>query len=413
MMDVKTKNKMNIFRSWLVCMAILFSGLYGVCQENQVKSVTVPFILDHNRMLVEAEIRKDDGTWRKVLLWVDTGNPNFMMSKELALDMGLISDTLKTTQEVPTPLNIRIGGKDLNFQDITGSCSPQIKWLYNTMHNDGNLPSRVLQRYHVIFDYPAGQITIAEPGHLTPRGKPSPASVNPVTGIIQLDAVIDGQKFSFALDNGSSFSYIPDSLLLKFLEHHPEWPHSTGAVGCANIWGWWPAEGSWPQLRIPEITWGTATFSNVIVAGLPSFFTGKTDVGKWYSRKTIRPVNGFFGPNIFKDYRVEIVYRDSTIYFEKGDTPQKPDMDIVGLTIKPLPDERYAVVGVAVKNGKPLVDGVYPGDLWVQIDGLKTTGATMGKVVDALRGLPGDKRVLILEREGKQLRVEATVERML
>ncbi|MEI6456593.1 MAG: hypothetical protein WCO93_09925 [bacterium] len=404
---------MNYLRSFLPLIIVFFSILNGFCQDNQVKSVTVPFILDHNRMLVEAEIRKDDGTWRKVLLWVDTGNPNFMMSKELALDMGLISDTLKTTQEVPTPLNIRIGGMALNFEDITGSVSPQIKWLYNTMHNDGNLPAKVLQRYHVVFDYPAGQITIAEPGYLRPKGKPSPASVNRLTGIIQLDAVIDGQKFSFPIDNGSSFSYVPDSLLLRLLERHPEWSHCTGAVGCANIWGWWPAEGSWPLLRIPEITWGTTTFNNVIVAGLPQFFRGKTDVGKWYSHKTARPVNGFFGPNIFGGYRVEIHYSENKVYFEKGKLPLQPEMDIVGLTLKPLPDERYIVVGVAVKNGKPVVDGVLPDDVLIQIDGLKTTGATMGRVVDALRGTIGEKRVLILEREGKMISVVATVERLL
>jgi hypothetical protein len=55
--------------------------------EGQQKAVTVPFILDHNRMLVEAEFQRKDGTWRKALLWVDTGNPDFFISQSFASDL--------------------------------------------------------------------------------------------------------------------------------------------------------------------------------------------------------------------------------------------------------------------------------------------------------------------------------------
>jgi len=68
---------------------------------------------------------------------------------------------------------------------------------------------------------------------------------------------------------------------------------------------------------------------------------------------------------------------------------------------------------VAVAEGKTAVEGVEPGDRLIQVDALETTGATMGTVVDALRGKPGDIRVLVLEREGKRFRVEARVERYL
>jgi hypothetical protein len=47
------------------------------------------------------------------------------------------------------------------------------------------------------------------------------------------------------------------------------------------------------------------------------------------------------------------------------------------------------------------------------VDNLETTGATMGTVVDALRGTPGDVRILVLERNGERFRVEANVERFL
>jgi C-terminal processing protease CtpA/Prc len=88
-------------------------------------------------------------------------------------------------------------------------------------------------------------------------------------------------------------------------------------------------------------------------------------------------------------------------------------MDILGLTLRLMTDGRYQVIGLVGKNGKPLVEGIKSGDILLQVGDLKTTGATMGAVVDAMRGTPGDKRILKLERDGQTFTVEARVERIL
>ena len=375
--------------------------------------VTVPFILDHNRMLVEAEIQRKDGSWRKALLWVDTGNPDFLISEALALELGIMPDTGKAAPEIPAPENVRVGGKALNFEGVKTVVGKGVQWMFNTMHNDGNLPSSVLKNYHVVFDYPQNRLTIAEPGILKPRGTRSPAAINPANGILQMDAVIDGEQFSFAFDNGASCSFVPDQLVEKWRQQHPGWATCNGAVGCANIWGWWPGEENWPMVRLPEIRWGNLDIMGAVIVGLPPFFRGNTDIGTRYSKKTARPVNGFLGPNVFKNYRIEIVYHDSTIYFEKVTEPDVHDMDIVGLTLKPLDDGRYEVIGVIQANGKPGIIGVRPGDILIQVGNLKASGAMMGRVTDALRGKPGEKKVLTIEREGTQLKVEACVVRFL
>jgi C-terminal processing protease CtpA/Prc len=80
-------------------------------------------------------------------------------------------------------------------------------------------------------------------------------------------------------------------------------------------------------------------------------------------------------------------------------------MDIVGLTLQPAAG-RWRVLGAAV-------EGIEPGDLLLRVDGLSASGATMGAVVDALRGTPGDVRVLTLERRGQRVRVEARVRRLM
>jgi hypothetical protein len=253
---------------------------------------------------------------------------------------------------------------------------------------------------------------------MKPVGVRASASVHPTTGIVQVDAVVDEESHSFALDNGASYSFVSEELLERLAARHPGWPRHSGALGCANIWGWWPQESVWLVVRLPELQWGPVRLAHVGMAGLPK----ASGFAAWYSQKTARPVSGILGPNAFKAFRIEIDYAASAVYFKKGAKFDSHDMDLVGLTLRPETDGSYQVIGVARKNGKPAVEGAEPGDKLLQVDSLKTTGMRMGAVVDALRGKPGDRRTLVLERKGtalplepsgKQFKIEARVERFL
>ncbi|MFC2141235.1 hypothetical protein ACFLQP_02945 [Acidobacteriota bacterium] len=408
---MKSKKK-TIFLSVVItgCVLLFLASL----QEKRINSVTVPVILDHNRMLIEAEFQRKDGSWRKARLWVDTGNPSFYLSEKFARDLGMDFSTDKVNPQVPPPTYVRIGGMPLNFKCVRTRVMLEPYWLFSTMHNDANLPSTVLKQYHVVFDYPRLQLTLAEPGILKPRGVRASASVNPDNGILQVDAVIDGKNLSFALDNGAAYSFVSHEVLEQISRRNPNLPRITGAVGCANMWGWWPPqEQTLPVARLPEILWGPVRLLNTGIVGVAEISPNGPSLGAWYSQKTARPVDGFLGPNAFKAFRVEIDYANKAVYFEKSADFNSHDMDIVGLTLRPEPDKTYSVIGIAKKDGKPVVDGVEPGDVLLQVENLKTTGATMGTVVDALRGRPGDIRVLVLERNGKQFRIEARVVRLL
>lgn len=391
------------------------------CAGEPGTSVTVPMTLDHNRMLVNARIQRRDGTWRSALLWVDTGSPDFIMSPSLARDLGIdLSAAEKPDQaaqprslEIPPPDSIQLGSFPLHFDGVKSKVVFQPFWLFSTMHCDANLPATVLKQYQVVFDYPGRKLTLAKPGTLSPSGIRVSAAVDPLTGIVQIDASIDGELLSLALDNGAAYSYLSGDLFHKLADRHPAWPRRTGAVGCANIWGWWPEEPVWPILRVPEINWGGTKLESVGIVGLPNFFANGATLGEWYSKKTAKHVDGFLGPNAFKRFRVEIDYSNSTVYFTPDEKNDPYDLDLVGLTLQPQADSSYLVIGIAEKDGKPTVEGVDPGDLLLQVDTVKTKGGTMGTVVDALRGKPGEVRTLILEREGKQFTVRATVERLL
>jgi hypothetical protein len=389
-------------------------------RAEEVKMGTVPMILDHNRMLLDAEVQRKDGTWRKARLWVDSGNPDQLMTEEFARDLGIdfsaappaSPEGRRPSFEVPAPTGVRLGGMPLDFAGVKTKVAFQPRWMYHTMHHDATIPSTVLMRYSVIFDYPKREVTIAQPGTTKPRGIRAPAAVNPKTGILQIDALVGGDSLSLALDNGASYSFISEDVFQRLAQKHPDWPQHIGGIGCANIWGWWPGEPAWPVMRVPEISWGSVPLAGVGLVATPNFFGGAS-LGAWYSQKAARAVDGFLGPNAYKAYRVEIDYPGSAVYFEKGAEPDIHDMDVVGITVQPEEDGSYQVIGVAERDGKPILDQIQADDTLLQIDDLKVTGCTMGTVVDALRGKPGDVKRLLLDHKGTQYKVEAKVERFL
>jgi hypothetical protein len=342
------------------------------------------------------------------------------MSESLAGDLGIDLSAMDDSAEgwsysldVPAPTGVRIGGMSLRFDGVKSKVMFRPEWLFGTMHNDANLPSTVLRHYQVVFDYPTMELTIAEPGILRHRGQRTDAPVHPENGIVQVDAMVDGETLSFALDNGASYSFASGNVLERISERNPDWPRTTGAVGCANIWGWWPMEESWPVVRLQGLQWGPVDLAGVGMVGLPDMFPGETDLGTWYSQKAARPVVGFLGPNAFKSLRIEIDYPNEEIWFELVGEVDTHDMDIIGLTLRPQPDGSYLVLGVSSRDESSAVTEVKPGDLLRKVDGLEVTCATMGTVFDALRGAPGDVRTLVLEREGEPLTVDAVVERHL
>lgn len=377
-------------------------------------------VLDHNRMLIDAEIMRKDGSWRDVRLWVDSGNPDFFISEPLARDLGLDLSSMRSPEDtrvqsidIDPPEHVRIGRMPLSFKGVKSTVMIQPEWLFSTIQNDANLPSTVLKKYHVVLDYPGLKFTIAQPGSVKPRGVRLPAGIHPETGIVQIDAVIGGDSLSFAFDNGASYSFASKGLIARLAGENPGWPTSTGAVGCANIWGWWPEEPTWPVLRIPELYLGSVRLAGVGFTGVPDFFPGGQDLGGWYSYKTASPVAGFLGPNAFKAFRIEIDYTRSAVFLEKKAEFELHDMDLVGLTLRPEADGGFRVIGIARHDGKTVVDGVEPDDRLVRVDELEVQGLTMGAVVDALRGKPGDVHTLMLERAGRRFQVVVRVERIL
>jgi hypothetical protein len=371
-------------------------------------SVTLPFTLDHNRMIVDVEFVRSDGTVRPARAWVDTGNEVLILSKPLAHDLGIdvsgVKDKgLQVELPAPAPL-LRFGGLLVRTEGVKTEVLPSDS-VWQGLPADFNLPVSLLRNEHLVFDYPARSFTIARPGVLKPEGVAIPCRVNAETGLFMVTAVIDADTVQMGVDNGSAGTWVSDSLTKAWTTRHPAWPRATGAAGSANFFGF-PFESEGVLMRLPELKIGPVRAQDVALLGLDqSFFN-------WYSGKSAGSVLGFIGSNVLRNFRLEVDLPNQMTYWTAGPPDKLNDLDIVGLTLRPEADGSFTVVGVVSEGGRPTVDGVQPGDRLIRVDGLEVTGATMGAVVDALRGRPGSKHTVVLERAGRRFTVKAEVKRL-
>jgi hypothetical protein len=384
-----------------------------VFAQTAPNSVTVPITLDHNRIIIDVRFPLPDGSTKRVRAWVDNGNSDMWITGALAQKLGLeISGEVKDTpfgkeQTVAVPSVLQVGGMTLH---ATG-----LKQATVVLDRDSigpgtsaaiNVPSSVLRNYDVLVDYLNRELTIAAPGALHFKGTAVKASLNPDNALIQLPAKIAGEDVNLALDVGAPFGLISSDLVAKLRQAHPQWQHLTGGVGPANFWGL-PDEAHWELLRIPSLQFDGITLTSVGVASFPKEMMG------WFEKRAGMPTAGLIGANALLNYRIGIDYAHGTVYFDQASKQRAPDMDVIGLTLRPEADERYSVIGVAEFDGKPSVPEVKPGDVLVAIDKVPAKGSTMGQVWSLLGGTPGEVRTLTLDRDGKQFTVKATVHRFL
>ena len=396
----------------------LLAGLYPAIAEqiglsNQPdtetpRSAIMPFTLDHNRMIVKVEFVRPDGTIRKARAWVDTGNQYLTLSEPLARDLGFDVSGLqsgKASVELTSPVPaMRLNGLPLNGDGVRIKVQSGA-YVLSGVPAEANLPASILQHDHVVFDYPAHRLTIARPGVLRPEGVGIKCRINAETGLFMIEAIIDGDTVQVGVDNGSAGTWISNVLSEKIMSRHPDWPYAIGAAGSANFFGF-PFESGGILMRIPEIEIGGLHVRDVGLLGLhQSLFD-------WYSTKSAGPVSGFIGANVLKNFRLEIDFPNRMTYWEQGAATESGDLDIVGLTLRPETDGSITIASVVNQNGKPVVDGILPGDRLIRVDKVEVASATMGEIVDALRGIPGSTRTLTIERDGKRFAVEATVRRL-
>jgi hypothetical protein len=379
------------------------------------QSVTVPAAIDHNRIVIDASLPLPDGSTQRIHAWVDNGNPDLYLSRRVATLLGLAVSCNDHECSSAPPREITVGGMTIPLADVKQARIPlkpvnAASVLAAGMSVEINLPSSILRHYDVLIDFPGHKFSIGAPGTIHFRGPGGKVQVNAGNGLIQVPSQIENKKYNLALDMGACISFLSEELFDKLATTHPDWPHMTGAVGSANLWGL-DEEPNWKVMRVDRVQYGPLFLANVAVVDFPK------DRMEFLQKRAGIPTAGLLGSNALLNYRLGLDYAHSTVYFEFGRMFNFPDFDVIGLTLRPEDDGRFTILGVAEFEGKPSMpqgpDGVQPGDHLLAVDGIPVGGSTMGQVWAMLGGTPGQERNLTVERGGRQFTIMAKVQHFL
>jgi hypothetical protein len=402
--------KKTIRRPLLACAIFAAAMTAAAAVDGRPRPATVPMRLDHNRVVVELELKRPDGAWQKARAWVDTGGTALIVSEPLARELGVDlagmpagnGQTFATQALVPA---LRLGGVPLDVEAMTVSVRSG-KFILPGIVAECVLPPRCLRRLHVVLDYPAAELTVAAPGTLAPRGTAVPCRVNPDTGLFMVEATMAGETVALGVDTGSAGTWVSDRLTSPWRARHRRWPHAVGAAGSTNFFGF-PFEAKGELVSLPGLAIGAVTLDReVAVLGLDQ------GIFDWYSQKSAAAVVGFLGAEAIARFRLEIDFPGQQTWWQPGKAPAARDLDIVPLSLRPDRDGSFFVAGVVERDGRRLLAGVEPGDRLLKVGSLDVTGLPLGKVIAALRGRPGARRLLLLERAGRPLTIAASVVRL-
>jgi hypothetical protein len=387
--------------------------------------VSIPFILDDNRILVELTFLKPDGSERKTLGYVNMGQGPMYLSNALFRDLA---------PDQSHPLRLRIGGAEISEDGSTvqpesmfgaisltfSSSRPTpatmakrpagpAETFFAPMKVEAVIPAGVLEHFEVVFDYGARSMTLAAPSSLKPEGVAVPIRVNPKSGFVSVDAVFDGTSHPLVVDNGGSYTLFHD--VTPSIQAHPERLRSIGGIGAAN-YVMSPSDILLPVVKIPKVSLGRLPLeelggAQMVFPGLPGKLAGKI-FWDWYSQKAGETTEGMIGGNVLKSFRLTLDYRNHVSYWLAEQPLDTHDLDQVGIVLART-GTGVTIAGIAQKNGADTVAGVEKGDKLLKIGDLDVSTATPGQIVSALHGQPGDHRHLTLDRKGQRIDVDAVV----
>jgi hypothetical protein len=369
-------------------------------QAQSASPGTVPFVLDGNRVYARVQFITPEGKSRKALVFVDLGSPTMILSKDLYTELGVGSS--KT-------LGLRIGEMSIAVESADVATDA---WLPASIGEDRRvealLPAGVLQKYQVRLDYAGRTMTLAQPGTLRLQGTAVPFRLDPKTGLSAIEAKIDGHTYPITIDNGSGYTWIRMATAQEWFPRHPDWQRGIGAVGPSNMrMADDGIETAGALVRIPEIKLGSLSVRQVGALAIPADDHGH-DFMDWYSAKNAVPVIGWLGGNVLRHFRITIDFPRQMSYWERQSALDRHDLDYVGLTLLSRHGEYY-VGRIAARGGRPTVMGAQVGDKLVQVGTLQTHGASREALFDAMHGKPGAVRQLVVERDGRLIRIHASV----
>ena len=160
---------------WIVACAILLLANLSVAQDqpppaSEPNSVTVPAAIDHNRVVINADMPLPNGSTERVRAWMDNGDPDLSLSRRLATLLGLAVSCNEKECSSPAPREMIIGGMKIPLSGVRQATIPlkpvnAASKLAPGMGVEINLPASILRHYDVLVDFPGLKFSIGAPAH--------------------------------------------------------------------------------------------------------------------------------------------------------------------------------------------------------------------------------------------------------
>jgi membrane-associated protease RseP (regulator of RpoE activity) len=242
-----------------------------------------------------------------------------------------------------------------------------------------------------------------------------PLQVNRATGIVTVDAMIDGRSYPVVLDSGGGYSWWRGDRVQQLAAANPDIVRAEGAPGESNqAMLDQPFEQQALVVRVPMMSIGGLQIRNAgllgsgpLRGGLVSPMIGDLFWSAW-EKGAGQPVAGWIGGNVLRDYDITIDYAKATSYWRAVAPARTDDLNSVGLSLVHSPNG-YAVGALVTRNGVASVAGAEVGDRLVSIDEREVATMTRGAVIAALHGKPGEHRRLVLQRGDRSFDLDAVV----
>jgi predicted aspartyl protease len=385
---------------------LLFAACAAVAQQ-----ATVPLIVEGNAPIVELSFRKPSGEVRKARFLVDTGGGAFILGSKLVADVGVerIGEPVKSEgdrfQKIG-PFSVKLGDMELDLSGVNTFGLADHAGIGSRDDAEGLIPAKLLRKYDVVFDYPGRKFTLAKSSSIDPRGIKVASPIANGSGFPRLELEIGGKTYGFLLDSGASFTMISRTVLEEWSKANAAWPSALGATGFANMFGG-PMEKGALMLRIPQAALGTITVKDLAAVSRPDGTFEKS-----MSRMMSAPIVGALAGNLWRDFRVQIDYKNGFTYLERSGSTPDFDQTSVGLVLT-AHDGSLIVAGVSSQASDDVKSGVREGDRLVAVDEVPVSGKPLTAAAGALSGKAASHKRLTLERAGAAVTVTVTVATLL
>lgn len=395
----------------IACFAVLGFPCSPAQSQNALDHVTVPMSVEGNVPIVTLQFQRANGGTRTARFLFDSGGGAIIFDEGLATDIGLkpegpeLSDDGQRYRAVKV-LAARVGGMRVDLSGSKAFVHLGRTSFSNRDTVEGMLPGKALEHYQVALDYPEQLWSIGNPGTLAHRGERLRAPYLASSGHPRIEVNIGDARFGLLVDTGAEVTLLREGLLRGWSQEHPDWPRGSGAVGPANMGGS-ADDGNLLLLRIPALQIGSFMVAQVAAASRPDQTYSTT------SYETPAVIVGALGGNVLSQFRVEIDYPEKLLFLKPSGKILANDFDTVGLVLETGATGELVVRAVSSSASSITRQNILPRDVVLQIGNMSKAPYTLTKAARELSGTVGERKQLLILRNGKPMTVIVTVSRIL